>query len=138
MSADRSVSKIERRLVEIGATNVSKQYDGGILVAVSFIILHAGNSVAFRLPARVDAVKAVLRRDVVRPRPDTYKRIDGQAERTAWKIISDWVDVQASMILLEQAEMLQVFLPYAMISPTETVYEKMKAGNFNLLNAPKP
>ncbi|WP_346318200.1 hypothetical protein [Chitinophaga sp. YIM B06452] len=56
--ADRSVSRIERRLVEIGATNISKQCDAGILAAVSFVILQSGTSVAFRLPARVEAVKA--------------------------------------------------------------------------------
>ncbi|WP_343302876.1 hypothetical protein AAHN97_15120 [Chitinophaga niabensis] len=132
---DLSVSRIERKLVEIGATNISKRYEDGTLVAISFVILQNGTSIVLQLPARVERVFEVMWREVKRPVAGTKARTKEQAERTAWKIVSDWVDVQASMVLLEQAELLQVFLPYAMVSSTETLFDRMKGSEFKLLNA---
>ena len=67
----------------------------------------------FRLPAKVDVCFKVFWKEVKRPRPDTKKNKTDQAERTAWKIILDWVEAQAALIQLEQAEFSEVFLPYA-------------------------
>ncbi len=36
-----------------------------------------------------------------------------QAPMTAWKLMLDWLDVQLSLIEMGQAEVMQVFLPYA-------------------------
>ena len=51
----------------------------------------AGIAMFFQLPAKVDDCFKVLFTEVKRPQSDTKKRIMQQAERTAWKIISDWV-----------------------------------------------
>ena len=71
-----------------------------------------------------------------RPNSDTKERVRKQAERTAWKIVSDWVQIQLSMIMLEQAEPLQVFLPYAWNPETEkTFYNQLKETGFKQLSA---
>lgn len=129
-----SMGKIETALVQAGATDISKNYKDGVCVAVRFRMIVNNMPLFFELPARVDNCYNVLYADIKRPRPDTKEKVRKQAERTAWKIISDWVLVQISMIMLEQAEPLQVFLPYAWNPVTEeTYYTKLKAGGFKAL-----
>ena len=134
-SSDKSISRIEKKLVSIGAKNINKEYENEMLTSIKFLIDIKGQTVAFALPARVHVVFDVMWKEVVRPRPDTKKRIQDQAEMTAWKIIADWVDIQASMIYLEQAEILQVFMPYALVGNSNTTfYDKIKESGFKALN----
>lgn len=136
-SADRSVSKIERRLVEIGAKSVNKDYRNGILSGIRFLIDINDQTVVFELPAKIDRVFEVLWKEIKQPQANTQKQIAEQAERTAWKIISDWVDIQTSMILLEQADTLQVFLPYAIVGNGKTLYNMIQDNGYKLLSSPK-
>lgn len=132
-----SMMRIQKALVEAGTTDISMKFDptSKVCCAISFrMLVNDRIPMFFKLPAKVDACFKVLFAEVKRPNTDMKKRVWEQAERTAWKIVSDWVDIQLSMIKLEQAEPLQVFLPYV-YDPTEdvTYYEKLKAGNFKLL-----
>lgn len=129
-----SMGKIEIALVEAGATDISKNYKDGVCIAVRFRMVMNGKPLFFELPARVDNCFKVLFAEIKRPREDTKEKVRKQAERTAWKIVCDWVLVQLSMILLEQAEPLQVFLPFAWDPKTEkTFYNKLKDNNFKQL-----
>lgn len=57
-----------------------------------------------------------------------------QAERTSWKLLHEWVHIQITMIAMEQAEALQVFLPYAYDSKKdETFFERLKGNGFKQL-----
>lgn len=132
--ATTSMGKIEQNLVAAGATDISKKYEGGICVAITFRMMVNTQPLFFKLPARVEHCFEVLWKEVKRPQPDTKKRILEQASKTAWKIISDWVEIQLSMILLEQALPLQVFLPYVYDPGSEqTFFEKLEQTNFKLL-----
>ena len=129
-----SIGKIERYLVEAGATDISKKYEDSVCIAIRFRMLVNLRALFFELPARVDACYKVLWAEVKRPNADTKTRIRQQAERTAWKIIADWVQIQLSMIQLEQAELMQVFLPYVFNPATEqTFYNQLKETGFKSL-----
>lgn len=129
-----SMGRIEEYLVEAGATDISKKYENQVCIAIRFRMMVNLNPLFFELPAKVDACYKVLWKEVKRPNADTKNRIMQQAERTAWKIISDWVQVQLSMIQLEQAELLQVFLPYVFDPKTETTFfQQLKEGGFKQL-----
>lgn len=129
-----SMGRIETALVKAGATDISKKYEDGVCVAITFRLLTNGTALFFKLPARVNRCFTVLWNEVKRPKSGTKELIRSQAERTAWKIISDWVDIQLSMILLEQALPLQVFLPYVYDPQTDqTFFERMESQNFKLL-----
>lgn len=132
--ADRSISKIERLLVDVGANNINKQYVGGVLKSITFLITAMGSTQCFKLPAKVGTVEKVLKDQVKRPQPGTYERIRKQSERTAWKIVCDWVEIQCTMIHLEQAEFAEVFLPYLYDPSTDqTLYQKVLSGDLKLL-----
>lgn len=138
--ASTSMARIQKALVEAGATDISMKFDQQtkICVAITFRMVVSGQMpMFFQLPAKIDPCFKVLFAEVKRPRPDTKKLVREQAERTAWKIISDWVEIQLSMILLEQAEPLQVFLPYVYDPQKEvTFYEQIKQSNFKALLGP--
>lgn len=90
------------------------------------------NEVNIRLPANADAVRAVMMKKVIRLRPSTVNRIQEQADRTAWKLMQDWVEVQLSLIKLNQAEFLQVFLPYIW-DGNRTFFTALKDNGFKHL-----
>jgi hypothetical protein len=127
--ASRSMARIEELLVEAGATDISKSYSDGICSAIRFRMEINGMPVFFQLPANVDACFNVLWAGVKRPQPDTKKRLKDQASMTAWKIVSDWVEIQLAMIKLEQAKTLQIFLPYVWNpDKNETLYHRIEAN----------
>lgn len=132
-----SMGRIELCLVKAGATDISKKYADGICKAITFRMMVNNSPLFFQLPAKVDRCFDVLYKEVKRPRPDTKDNIRSQAERTAWKIISDWVEIQLSMILLEQADALEIFLPFAYNPQTDTTfYNQLKEGGFKALLGP--
>lgn len=139
--ASTSMARIQKALVEAGATDISMKFDQETkaCIAITFrMVISPQMPMFFQLPAKIEPCFKVLFAEVKRPQPDTRKRIMEQAERTAWKIVSDWVDIQLSMILLEQAEPLQVFLPYVFNPETnKTFFETMKNGEFKLLQDKK-
>lgn len=129
-----SMAKIERCLVTAGATNISKTYEQNVCTAITFRMMVNTHPMFFQLPAKVEACFEVFWKEVKRPRADTKRLIREQAERTAWKIICDWVEVQLSMIVLEQAEAMEIFLPYAYNPATnQTFYHQLKDKGFKAL-----
>lgn len=134
ITASKSVSKIEELLVSMGAQNINKSYKNGKLDAISFLINVNGNTVPFKLPAKVDQVSEALLKTYKRLTPIARRNVAEQAERTAWKICSDWVEIQATMIKLQQAEFVEVFLPYVYkVEQDQTFFESLKASNYKKL-----
>jgi hypothetical protein len=136
IEASRSMSKIEELLVEIGATNINKQYAEKFCIGITFLLYDTQlqQTLPFHLQAQVQECFTVLWQDVKRPRPDTRTAIQQQANRTAWKILSDWTEVQCTMILLGQAKPLQMFLPFMYDMKTnETLFDKVSSGKVKLL-----
>lgn len=129
---EKSISHIEETLVLYGAKDIMKRYDSmGRLSSICFIILFNGREIPFKLPAKIDACNKKFKESVKKPRRGTWEKIEQQAERTAWKIISDWIDLQTSMIELEQLELLQAFMPHVYDPHKEkTFYEEMKETRF--------
>jgi len=129
---------IEKRLVKIGATHIAKFYDNGHLSGIMFQITGKDRPLAFKLPANVKLVKEMMLSEIRRPRKGTSTRVEDQAERTAWKLLLDWVDVQTSMILIGRREVTEIFLPYLYdFKKDETLYERLVASNFKMLPAPE-
>lgn len=137
VEASSSMQKIEGRLVEIGASNINKRYNKDkVCEGILFLYYDPkiGQTLAFNLKADVEGCFKILYKDIKRPRPDTKATVMKQANKTAWKILADWVEIQCTMILLGQAEPLQMFLPYVYDTKEEkTFYEKVVEGKIKLL-----
>lgn len=137
--ASLSVTRIEAALVELGAERIHKGYKGKVLDSISFSIKVGENVVPFMLPAQVDEIekKFNAKRNLPswRKMSETQKQADReQAERTAWKLIYEWVLIQATMINLKQAEFMEVFLPYVYrVDKQQTFFKSLKESNYKAL-----
>lgn len=130
---DRTISRIEALLVRAGASNIQKDYREGALNSICFSVDGPNSKqLAVKLPANVDAVYKRMRADIKRPQPGTLNRLKEQSARTAWKLMQDWLEVQISLIQMEQVEFLQIFLPYVW-DGKKTFYAALKAGEFKQL-----
>ena len=135
--AARSIGYIEEMLAKHGARQILKLYDPTTsrVEGICFIIPAIGIDMPFKLPARVSECEKVLLANLSsRCQPATRKKVPQQAERTAWKILLDWVEAQMAMIDLAQAELLEVFLPYVYDhSRQQTYFERVKESNYKAL-----
>ena len=53
---------------------------------------------------------------------------DGQAERTAWRNVRDWIMAQMAIIEAGQVAMEEIFLPYLTDSRGRTMYQLYQGG----------
>lgn len=113
----QTIYRIEQVLIKCGVSGISKQYrDGGKVDAITFSIeLESGKPMLVRIPVNEREALEALWDNYKKSSPNGYKNktdfID-QSERTAWKIVQDWVEVQMSMVQMKQADFREVFLPY--------------------------
>ena len=122
----QSLGEIQGALASHGARKIMVDYDErGQPDCVTFALLMPEGLRGFRLPANVDGVLAVFARQKV-------KAADGQAERTAWRNVRDWVLAQMAIIEAGQVEVDQVFLPYLTDNQGRTLYEAYRDGQLAL------
>lgn len=128
--ASTSMNKIEKALVKAGARDIMKSFNAdGTCNTIAFILVLNAEVLKFQLPARLEAIYKKLYSGYTKPTERSKQICKAQAERTAWKIIADWVEIQITLIELDQAEALQLFLPY-MTDGKESFYDKWKANNY--------
>jgi hypothetical protein len=125
---ERSVAKIEEILVRRGTTQFYKEYKGGELVGVVFVVPLLSGELPVKLPARVEQVRQKLygKRSVY------TLAMNSQAQRTAWANIRDWIDAQMALIETGQVKLEEIFLPYMVDTSGATLYERMEENNFKL------
>jgi len=116
INTEKTASEIQKKLASSGAQAVLSEYDNnGIMCAMSFRI----NNIYFRLPINIEGVYKAMNKDSRIPRG--YKTYS-QASRVAWRIIKDWIEAQIAIIQAGQAELIQVFFPYAQNQLGQTIY----------------
>lgn len=130
--ADKSIMQITQMLAKSGASAVLHDYDdNGNINAISFRIKFERDSsqeISFRLPTDWRPVLEVMR--IQRQRNTRIKANEDQARRVAWRITKDWVEAQLAIIETKMVTPAQLFLPYAVTTDGNTLYE-------NIANNPK-
>jgi hypothetical protein len=137
IDASRSMARIEELLVNIGATNISKQYIDKACAGITFLIFdeQLKQTIVFHLQAQAEECYKVLYDSRSRHTAATLTALRQQSIRTAWKILSNWTEIQCSMILLGQAKPLQMFLPFVYDTKTETTFfDNIASGSMKLLS----
>lgn len=131
IEASKTVGEIQQTLGKAGAKAVMVEYGpDGVPSAVAFRIDMEGQLVSFLLPANVEGVFSVLRKE---RRTANTKVLYQQACRVAWRIVKHWLDNQLAMIQSGNAELAQVFLPYAQATDGRTFWEHFRKNPNQLL-----
>lgn len=134
----QTIARIEAVLLKCGVSAISKEYSAsGTIAAMRFEIqIPDAPKFAVRLPAdkdhALDALWSDYQRQTTSRRGKRREDFAAQAERTAWALMRDWVEVQMSMISLKQADTLQVFLPY-LWDGKQTYYQRLQGAGFKAL-----
>ena len=132
VQASRSIENIEKLLVDLGCLNISKFYEEKETAGIFFQLDINKQPVSFKLPCKVELIyKRMLKgRSKL---PETQRiNIRKQAARTAWKTLYELVQIQCDLIMLEQSDVIEAFLPYA-FDGERTLREKFDITNMKLL-----
>lgn len=130
IDAFKTIGEISKLLARVGASAVMHEYDDtGSIIAVSFRIKLNDQEIAFKLPTDWRPVLKVLEND---PKVPARLVDKDQALRVAWRITKDWIEAQTAFIETMMVTTAQVFLPYAVTSEGQSLYEYI-ANNTNLL-----
>lgn len=129
--ASKTVGEIQEVLAKAGASKIMIDYNKDREpVSVSFLVeMHNGTELSFRLPCDWEGVLFALRRDKAQAK---YLTAD-HAKMVAWRTVKQWLEAQLAFIEAEQATMAQVFLPYAVTSTGETMYDRLIDDSKKLL-----
>lgn len=134
--AAKSIAEIQKILLAHKAAAIMTEYeDDGTPHALSFKIKGTnGEVLPFKLPANAEAVYQHLLGLRVNTvwQEEVKAKIRKQAERTAWRIIKDWVEAQMAVIDTKMVPLAQVFMPYLMVDSKRTLYDAMVSRNFML------
>ena len=107
-----------------GAQMIGAQYGNGVPTGISFQIATAWGLRAFSLPVNVDGTHAALQKAWRAGKiPQRYASKE-QAQRVAWRVLKDWLEVQIALIEAGVAELAQVMLPYRLIEEGVTVWDR--------------
>ena len=121
-----TLGAIQGQLVKHGAKKIMQEYDEQQrLAAVTFLVDTPTGPRGIRLPANVDAVHEVLRRQKVKCDRE-------QAERVAWRILKDWVEAQMAILESEMVQMDEIFLPYMVNNNGQTLFEAYRTNQLML------
>lgn len=127
VSTEKTASQIQSMLIAKKATAIMSEYDNGVLASISFKINTPHGELFFKLPANCKGVYKALQSS------RRAEKSHAQAARVAWRIMKDWIEAQLAIIDAEMATMQEVFLPYALTSSGQTVYERFEKGGAGTL-----
>lgn len=131
------IARIEELLSKIGATHIEKFYESGVPIGIVFSINHMGKPLSFKIPANIKTAGKLLK-EIPLYRKKGQAFLEAQSARTAWKLVYNWVEIQINMIKLEQAEALQVFMPYIYDKAlNKTLYQHLSENNFKMIGEGK-
>lgn len=138
ISADVTIARIERLIVDAGATGIAKEYEQGRVKALVFQLPYDSQKLpmTIKLPANVDGCVDALwddyKKHIKNKTRKTRDDFTEQGAMTAWKLQQDWVHVQVTLMRLNQQTGIQAFMAY-IYDGQQTYYERLQAGKFKAL-----
>ena len=133
VDAYKTVAEIEQMLVKHGAKSIMKSYEGEDVTSLSFLIDTGNGNVPVKLPVRLDDVLQVLTEQKKAHPKANIKATREQANRVAWRILKDWIEVQMALLDMKMVKFEEIFLSYIETADGKTIYEKLEEKQF-LLN----
>lgn len=117
---------IRKQLATHKAKRIMFDYDDdGRATSIQFSVEVGGNTLLFKLPARLENVEDLVRQSYkAAGRGISGEALRDQAYRTAWANIRDWVAAQMALIDSGMVRTEEVFLPYLVVAEGKTLFEE--------------
>lgn len=125
----KTIGEIETLLAKHGATDILKNYEGGICKIISFQIPTDEGLMPIRMPMDEKPILQLLK---IQPRVPRKLQTEEQAIRVGWRIVKNWLEAQLAIIETRMVKIEQVMLPYIVGKDGKTLYETIKGLGFNL------
>jgi hypothetical protein len=133
VAPSKSVQEIIEEITMRGATQVRQDYGPNkTLLGLYFTLDVNGVSLPVELPARIEPMEALLKREMGPRQRQNAEKIRDMATRIVWRQLAAWVRAQMSLVDLQIAKTEEVFLPYIQIAPNRTIFKAFSEVNFNL------
>jgi hypothetical protein len=120
VEAGRTVAEIQELLGQHGADRVMVGYTAKRPSSVSFSLDTPAGPRAFTLPVDVTAMHRVLQHQHGAREIERRYATAEQAERTAWRVVKDWLAAQLALVAAEMASLETVMLPYLVVDGSGT------------------
>lgn len=82
-----------------------------------------------KLPVKIAECYEILKREKQNGSKNVKATID-QEERTAWRILKDWVAAQMALLDIEMVKFEEIFLPYIVDTSGRTMFERLEQQQF--------
>lgn len=129
IAVEKTVMEIEQLLVKFGAEGIYKDYKGTRIAGLMFFLRKNGQKIPFKIPMKTDKMRNVVMKLVQEgklPRKFNEEPLrTEQGERIGWRVCKDWIHSQLSLMEMEFADSVELFLPYAYnMAEDKTMYQK--------------
>lgn len=133
VNASKSIAEIQDILMDFGISSVQTDYDTESRQpkAIKFAAFFLGKPLWFHLECRADAVLARMHKDGCPPR---YLKKE-QAYRVGWRIIKDIIHSNLAGVAVDQMEIAQVFLGFAVDADGTSTYQVFTENRQKALTA---
>lgn len=125
----KTVSEIEYILMKHKAKSIMKEYSGDQIVGLSFLIDTGRQQIPVKLPVKINECHEILKMEKKNGSRNVKATMD-QAERTAWRILKDWVAAQMALLDIEMVKFEEIFLPYIVDTSGRTMFERLEQQQF--------
>ena len=129
VDAFKTVSEIEYILMKHKAKSIMKEYSSEQIVGLSFLIDTGRQQIPVKLPVKIAECYEILKREKQNGSGNVNATMD-QAERTAWRILKDWVAAQMALLDIEMVKFEEIFLPYIVDTSGRTMFERLEQQQF--------
>lgn len=138
IAPEKTIMEIEQILARFGAKAILKQYEGYYPIGICFQLeTEKGRLIPFKLPMKIEQARMIIQKAVDEKK--LTKKFRQEPLRTekalivGWRIIKDWIHAQLSLIEMNYAQAIEIFLPYIYDNTTaQTFFEKVEQSKFLL------
>lgn len=129
ISVEKSARDVQMLLLKHHALRISQDYDKERVIGITFDVKTEFGLRSFALPVRTDGVLAALKADrSLKPSQRTRE----QAERVAWRIAKDWLEVQFAFVDSGVAKFDEVMMPYMLDGNSNTMFDLYRGSQLEL------
>ena len=132
----KSAMECVTRLMYHGAHGVAITGANGQPSGLSFQIMTQFGPRQYNVPVNIPGTQKALTEAWRKGRIAQRYTDPAQAQRVAWRVIKDWLEAQLALIEAGVADMTQVMLPYMLVEPGQTVWDRYLEGELQAIEGP--